>query len=103
MHVVVGSNPGAIKIIFLSCSRHVVILHYTKNYFSKVLYFLKTFHHTSLYGPTASGARADPSSQVCSSTMLVLPILDNCKVRFEGSPQWHNVNTKFHPNLSSGS
>jgi hypothetical protein len=33
---------------FLSCSRHVAMLHYTKNYFSKVLYFRKciTIHHS---------------------------------------------------------
>jgi hypothetical protein len=35
------------NIFILSCSRHVDILHYTKNYFSKVLYFPKaiTIHH----------------------------------------------------------
>jgi hypothetical protein len=65
MHGVVGLNPGEVKIFFLSCSRHVVILHYTKNYYAKVLYFPKSKNHTSLYDPTASGASVDPTSQVC--------------------------------------
>jgi hypothetical protein len=40
------SNPNEVK-KFVSCSRHVVILHYTKNYETKVVYFPKsiTLHH----------------------------------------------------------
>jgi hypothetical protein len=35
------------KYFFLSCSRLIVILHYTKNYYTEVLYFpeIKTIHH----------------------------------------------------------
>jgi hypothetical protein len=62
------------KYFYLSYSLHVAILHYAKNYFSKVLYFPKIYNHTSLHGPIASGATVDPTSQVCSSTMLVLTI-----------------------------
>jgi hypothetical protein len=65
--------------------------------------FPKIYVHTSLYGPIASGASVDPTSQVCFSTMLLLPIVGNLKVRFYGSPQWHSVHSKFHPNPSSGS
>jgi hypothetical protein len=68
-----------------------------------MLYFSKIYNHTSLYDPIASGASDDPTSQVCSSAMLVLPIVVHLKVRFYGSPQWHNVHTKFHLNSSSGS
>jgi hypothetical protein len=32
--------------------------------------------------------------------MLVLLSIRNCKLRFSGSPQWHNVHTKFHLNPS---
>jgi hypothetical protein len=75
-------NPGEAKTNFsLSCSRHVV-LHYTKNYYIKVLYFPKTYNNTSLYGPTASGASVDTTPQVRSSAMLVLPIIINIKVPF---------------------
>jgi hypothetical protein len=75
MNGVAGSNPGQIE-IFL-CSRRVVILHYTKNYYTKVLHFLKIYNHTSLYGPIASGTSVDPTSQICLSAMLVLPIVGN--------------------------
>jgi hypothetical protein len=46
------------SIFFLSCSQHAVILHYTKNFFSKVLCFPKIYNHTSLYGPIASGTKS---------------------------------------------
>jgi hypothetical protein len=76
-HGVIGLNPGEVMCILLSCRRYVVILHHTKNYYTKVLYFMKVSNHTSLYGPVASGASADPTSQVCSSAVLVLPIVEN--------------------------
>jgi hypothetical protein len=34
-------------------------------------------HNTSLYDPTASDASFDPTSQVSSSTILLLPIVGN--------------------------
>jgi hypothetical protein len=76
MFGVMGFNPGQVK-TFISCSRHMIILHYTKNYNGKVLHFPDIFYHTSLYGPVASGASVDPTSQVCSSAMLVKPIVWN--------------------------
>jgi hypothetical protein len=76
-HGVTGSSPGEVKFFFLSHSHHVVILHCTKNYYTKVLYFLKIYNQTLLYGPIASGASVDPISQVCSSAMLVLPTTEN--------------------------
>jgi hypothetical protein len=63
-------------------------------------YFPKIKKHTSLYGPIASGASVGPTSQVCSSNMLVSPIVENWKVRFWDRPPWH---TKFHLHSSSGS
>jgi hypothetical protein len=74
-HEAIGLNPGKV-IFFLSCSCHVAILHYTENYYTKCLYFLKIYIHTSLYGPIASGASVDPTSQVCLSATLVLPIVE---------------------------
>jgi hypothetical protein len=46
--------------------------------------FPKVYNHISLYGTIASGTIFDPTSQVCPSTMLVLPIVGNWKVRFGG-------------------
>jgi hypothetical protein len=43
---------------------------------------VKIYNHTSLYDPTATGASVNPTSQVCSHAMLVLPIVGNCEVRF---------------------
>jgi hypothetical protein len=88
-HEVMGLNPSQVETFsFLSCSRHAVILHYTKNYCTKVLYFPKIYNHTLLNGPIASGASVDPTSQVCSSAMLILPIL-GCRKMFE------NLTEKF--------
>jgi hypothetical protein len=39
----------------------------------------------------------------CLSIMLALSIVGNWNVQFWGSPQWHKVHTKFHPDLSSDS
>jgi hypothetical protein len=72
-----GSNPGQLKTLFLSCNRHVDILHYTKNYFPNGLYFPKIYNQTSLYDPVASGTNVDPTTKVCSSAMSVLPIDGN--------------------------
>jgi hypothetical protein len=47
------------------------------------------------------GASVDPTSQVCSSAMLVLTIADKCKVRFYGSLRWHNAHTKSCQQFSS--
>jgi hypothetical protein len=99
---VMRSKPDQVKHSF-PCSSHVVILHYTKNLHSKVLYFMKNYNLTSLYGPNASGASVNPTSQVFSSAMLVLLIVGSWIVRFKGRFQWHDVHTKFHPNPSSGS
>jgi hypothetical protein len=71
-----GSNTG--EVIFLvSCSGHVVVLHYTKNYCTKVVYFSKIHYRTSMYDPIASGAIVDPNSQVRLSDILALPIAGN--------------------------
>jgi hypothetical protein len=57
--------------------------------FPSVLCFPKMFKLTSLRGHTTSGASVDRTSQVCSSAMLGLPIIENCEARFYGVPQWH--------------
>jgi uncharacterized protein YvpB len=69
---VMGWNPGQIKNV--SCSHHVVIFHYEKNYYNKDLYFPK---NRKSHGPTASGASVDPTSQVCSSATLVTQTVQN--------------------------
>jgi hypothetical protein len=78
--------------------RHVVILHYKKNYATKVPYFPKIYNHTSLYGSVASGPSVDPTSEVLSSAMFVLLTVRSWKTGFYGKPQRHNVNTKFNSN-----
>jgi hypothetical protein len=73
---VMESKPSQVKHYF-PCSCHVNILCYTKNYYYKMLYFSKIYNPTSLYGPTASGVSVDPTSQVFSPAMMVLPIVGN--------------------------
>jgi hypothetical protein len=76
-----------------NCLNHVVLMsssgtvnqyQYTKRVSSVVAYWTRTHRvigsnpgqvKTSLYGPIASGASVDPTSQVCSSAILVLPIV----------------------------
>jgi hypothetical protein len=53
-----------------------------KELLSQCFVFSDIFNHTSLYGPIASGGGVEPTLQVCSPAMLVLPIGGNCKVRF---------------------
>jgi hypothetical protein len=64
---------------FCSHSRHAVILYHTNNYYAQVLYFPKIYNNTLLYDPTVSGTSIDSTSQVCSSSMLVLPTVGNQK------------------------
>jgi hypothetical protein len=64
MHSVMRPNPGQVFFFFIS---HYVILHYTKYYNTKVLYFLKIYNQASLHAPTVSCASVDPTSQVHSS------------------------------------
>jgi hypothetical protein len=47
------------------------------NDYNEVVYFPKNYNHTLLYGCILSDAIVDPNSQVCSSAMLVLPIVGN--------------------------
>lgn len=56
-----------------------------------------------MYGLTASGISIYSSSQVRSSVVLVLPIVEHSKAQFWGHSQWHDTYTKSHPNLSSSS
>jgi hypothetical protein len=88
---------------FLSFGRHVVILYYTKDYYTRLLYVPQIYNQTSLYGPVASDAIVGPTSQVCSSHILLLPIVRNRKVQFYSRSQLHNIHTKFHPNPFRGS
>jgi hypothetical protein len=71
---------------------------------NKVIAVTKVFNHTSLFYPLATGATVHPTTQVSSSTiLLLLPIVGNKKARFYGSPHVHNLLTNFHPNPSIGS
>jgi hypothetical protein len=52
-----------------SCSNQMFLFHAaaillccTKNYFSEVVYFFKTYYRTPLYVPVESGASVDPTS-----------------------------------------
>jgi hypothetical protein len=44
------------------------------------------YNHTSLYCPVGSGATVDPTSQIYSSAMLILPIVGNWKCDFGVEP-----------------
>jgi hypothetical protein len=71
-----GSNPGQVQILsFMQPPCSYFTLH--KELFTKVLYFPKNYYHTSLHGTVATGACVDPTSQLCSPVMLVLPIAEN--------------------------
>jgi hypothetical protein len=76
---IMESNLHLVNFIFVSCSRHFVLLHsaYTKNCYTKVVQFSEIYYSTSLYDPTVSGASVNPTSQVRSYAMLVLPIAGN--------------------------
>jgi hypothetical protein len=76
--VVMGTNPGRVKIFIVSCSRHGIVLHCTNNCCTKVVYFSKIYCHTSLY----VSAIVVPTSQVRSSAMLVLEIVENKNYEF---------------------
>jgi hypothetical protein len=82
--------------VIVSCSHHVV-LYCTKNYKTNVVYFSKTYYHTSFQDYTLGGTSVAPISQDHASTMLVLLTAGN-KVRVYGN-LWHNVHTNFHQNL----
>jgi hypothetical protein len=58
----------------VSCSRHVVVLYCAKNCCTKVVYFSKIYHHTTLYDPILSVATI---SQVILSATLVVSIVGN--------------------------
>jgi hypothetical protein len=68
-------RPGEVN-FFVSWNSHVV-LHYTKNFCAKVVYFKKIYFLTSLYGRAISDASVDPTSKFRSSAMLVLLIVGN--------------------------
>lgn len=72
--------------LFVSCSHYIVILHYTKNYHTKVSHFSKIYHCTSLYNPITSGISANPTLQVHFSAMLELPTAGNLNVQFYVDP-----------------
>jgi hypothetical protein len=43
MYMIIGSNPGRVQIFFIvSCTHYVVVLEYTKNYYTKVMYFRRS-------------------------------------------------------------
>jgi hypothetical protein len=58
-----GSNSGKITFNFLSCSRHVIILHYTQNSHIDFV-FSENLSHASLPGGMANGVTFDSTSQV---------------------------------------
>jgi hypothetical protein len=64
------------KIVFVS-RNYVLLLYIVKNDYTKILYFRNIKSHTSLRGPTASGASVDPTSLAYSSAMLVLHNVGN--------------------------
>jgi hypothetical protein len=74
---VMGSNAGQVKHFFSFLQPLCFYFALYKNYKTKLLYFPKIYNYTSLNGPNANYASIDPTSQVCSSAMLVLLIVGN--------------------------
>jgi hypothetical protein len=50
-------------------------LGYTKNFHINDLYLMEIYNHTPLYDTTVSGTNFYTISQVCSSAILILPII----------------------------
>jgi hypothetical protein len=60
-------------------------------------------HHPHPMTLKLSDSSVGRTSRARSSAMLVLPTLENWKLRIFGRPpQWHNFHIKFYPNPSSG-
>jgi hypothetical protein len=70
------------SVFFLFHAAAMLLFYIIQRITTRVLYFPQIYNYTSLCGPIASGTSVDPTSQVCSSAMLVLPIAENLKVRF---------------------
>lgn len=70
-YVVMGLNSDEIKFFFISYSCDDVVLHYARNYYTKVVYFLKTITVRYCMTHTVSGPSVNPISKICLSAMLV--------------------------------
>jgi hypothetical protein len=83
--------------------RRRIILHITKILPKQKLYsFLNFQYHTLFNNPhiSVSVASASLVSQVGASTLLLLPIAGNFKMRRRSFLQWANIYIKFHEYLS---
>lgn len=81
-----------------------IVVHSTKYYRNKCYIFFKNLYHTSFPDNIACGTKFSPTSKVCASATLVLILHEiNSHKFWIPSFQWHNVHTKFHQNMSSGS
>jgi hypothetical protein len=65
-------------------------LRYTEKFFC----FAGVCNRRSLCSPAASVCTVDPTSQLSSYSILVLPVVGNRKLLFFGSPHSHNFRTK---------
>jgi len=70
---------------------------------ANVAYFMKLSYHKSFQDPALSATSVAPTSQVCSSAMLLLLIIGNLKLQDWSGFQWCNINIKFHSDPSTGS
>jgi hypothetical protein len=71
-HVVMGSSLHKINLYWFMQTPYFVLYH-TKNHYAKFVYFSTLYYRISVYEPAVSGASVDPTSQVRSSSVLVLP------------------------------
>jgi hypothetical protein len=76
MHGVVGTDPVKVKIFFFHAVAMLLFFIIQRIYFSFI--FFKNFCCALLCGCVACGTAVDPNSQVCSSAILVLPMVENC-------------------------
>jgi hypothetical protein len=90
-----GSKLGKVKLLFPVAAMFLF-------YVVQSFVFQKIYCLTSLYGPIASGASVDPTSQVCSSAMSVCRLYETENYDFRVALNG-NVHTKFHSNPPSSS
>jgi hypothetical protein len=76
MYVVMGSNSKEVGFILFHAGA-ISIFYIEQKIPKKICVFVKVYYSTLLYDPTVNGTSVDPTSQVCLSVTLVLPVVGN--------------------------
>jgi hypothetical protein len=75
MYGVMGSNPGQVKTCCFFHAAAMLLFYMIQKITVPKFYIFRKYYHALLYGPIPSGSDVSPALQVCSSAMLVLPIV----------------------------